>query len=198
MRSSPQPSTRAASRYSSGIVRKNWRSRKIENASPNQFGMISGPSAADEAQLRPHDVERHDRHLAAAASARSARSRRRDVAAAPADAATAHTRPGMLETSTPSVARHGVDHRVQGPAPDRRLVEDVDEVLPAERMRPELSRTAPGSLVISDGQRDEHERRQEGDGRGDEQAVVRRPRAGSAAGASAAGRLSPRAGAAPR
>ena len=25
-----------------GIVRKNWRSRKIENASPNQFGMISG------------------------------------------------------------------------------------------------------------------------------------------------------------
>jgi hypothetical protein len=32
MRSSPQPSTRAASRYSSGIVRKNCRSRKIENA----------------------------------------------------------------------------------------------------------------------------------------------------------------------
>ena len=44
MRSSPQPSTRAASRYSSGIVRKNCRSRKIENASPNQFGMISGQS----------------------------------------------------------------------------------------------------------------------------------------------------------
>ena len=44
MRSSPQPSTRAASRYSSGIVKKNWRSRKIENASPNQFGRMTGQS----------------------------------------------------------------------------------------------------------------------------------------------------------
>ena len=44
IRSSPQPSTRAASRYSSGIVRKNWRSRKIANASPKKFGMISGQS----------------------------------------------------------------------------------------------------------------------------------------------------------
>ena len=26
------------------MVRKNWRSRKIENASPNQFGMITGQS----------------------------------------------------------------------------------------------------------------------------------------------------------
>ena len=30
--------------YSSGMVRKNWRRRKIENASPNQFGMITGQS----------------------------------------------------------------------------------------------------------------------------------------------------------
>ena len=26
------------------MVRKNWRSRKIEKASPSQFGMISGQS----------------------------------------------------------------------------------------------------------------------------------------------------------
>jgi hypothetical protein len=44
IRNSPQPSTRAASRYSSGIVRKNWRSRKMENASPSQLGMITGQS----------------------------------------------------------------------------------------------------------------------------------------------------------
>src|SRR5262249_47122494 len=44
IRNSPQPSTRAASKYSSGMVRKNWRRRKIENASPSQLGMISGHS----------------------------------------------------------------------------------------------------------------------------------------------------------
>ena len=44
MRSSPHPSTRAASRYSCGIVMKNWRSRKIENASPKKAGTISGSS----------------------------------------------------------------------------------------------------------------------------------------------------------
>ena len=40
--SSPAPSTRAASESSFGIVRKNWRSRKIENASPKKLGTISG------------------------------------------------------------------------------------------------------------------------------------------------------------
>ena len=36
------PSIRAASESSSGMVRKNCRSRKIENASPKNRGMISG------------------------------------------------------------------------------------------------------------------------------------------------------------
>ena len=40
--SSLAPSTRAASASSSGIVRKNCRSRKIENASPKKAGTISG------------------------------------------------------------------------------------------------------------------------------------------------------------
>ena len=44
---SPQPSTFAASMYSDGIVSRNWRSRKIENASPNAIGMISGHSVPD-------------------------------------------------------------------------------------------------------------------------------------------------------
>ncbi len=39
-----QPSTRAASAYSLGIVTRNCRSRKMENASPNSIGMISGHS----------------------------------------------------------------------------------------------------------------------------------------------------------
>jgi len=30
--------------YSSGIVRKNWRRRKIEKASPSRFGRMSGQS----------------------------------------------------------------------------------------------------------------------------------------------------------
>ena len=38
----PPPSTRTASVSSLGIVRKNWRSRKIENASPKKLGMMSG------------------------------------------------------------------------------------------------------------------------------------------------------------
>src|SRR4029450_7330146 len=42
IRNSPQPSTRAASAYSSGIVMKNCRRRKIEKASPRKFGMMSG------------------------------------------------------------------------------------------------------------------------------------------------------------
>ena len=42
--SSLAPSTRAASTSSCGIVRKNCRNRKIENASPKNAGMISGLS----------------------------------------------------------------------------------------------------------------------------------------------------------
>ena len=38
----PPPSTRTASHSSFGIVMKNWRSRKIEKASPKKLGMISG------------------------------------------------------------------------------------------------------------------------------------------------------------
>ncbi len=40
----PPPSTRTASVSSLGIVMKNWRSRKIEKASPKKLGMISGLS----------------------------------------------------------------------------------------------------------------------------------------------------------
>ena len=39
---SPAPSTRMASVSSLGMVMKNWRNRKIENASPKKLGMISG------------------------------------------------------------------------------------------------------------------------------------------------------------
>ena len=39
-----QPSMRAASAYSFGMVRKNCRNRKIENASPSRFGRMSGQS----------------------------------------------------------------------------------------------------------------------------------------------------------
>ena len=88
----------------------------------------------------------------------------------------------MLETSTPSVARHGIDHRVQGPAPDRRLVEDVDEVLPAERARPEMRRERL-AVRHQRGQRDEHERREERDRRHDQQASGSRRPAGTGAAA---------------
>ena len=42
--SSLAPSTLAASDSSWGMVRKNWRSRKMVNASPKNNGMISGLS----------------------------------------------------------------------------------------------------------------------------------------------------------
>ncbi len=44
VRRSPQPSIRAASMYSLGMVSRNWRSRKMENASPKAIGMMSGQS----------------------------------------------------------------------------------------------------------------------------------------------------------
>src|SRR5690242_19361606 len=46
-RKSPQPSTLAASTYSLGMVSRNCRSRKIENASVNAIGMISGHRVPD-------------------------------------------------------------------------------------------------------------------------------------------------------
>ncbi len=44
VRHSPQPSTFAESMYSCGMVRKNWRSRKMLKASPRRFGRMSGHS----------------------------------------------------------------------------------------------------------------------------------------------------------
>ena len=44
VRHSPQPSTFAESMYSCGIVRKNWRSKKMLKASPSRLGRISGQS----------------------------------------------------------------------------------------------------------------------------------------------------------
>ena len=41
---SPQPSIRAASTTESGMVSRNWRSRKMLNASPASIGRISGHS----------------------------------------------------------------------------------------------------------------------------------------------------------
>jgi hypothetical protein len=60
---SPAPSTRAASDSSWGIVMKNWRSRKIENASPKNTGTISGLSEPDPPPAHEDHVQRHDRHL---------------------------------------------------------------------------------------------------------------------------------------
>ena len=142
MRNSPQPSTRAASRYSSGIVRKNWRRRKIANASPSQFGRISGQRRADQVELRPHHVERHDRHLR--------RQHQRDeddeeggVAPAPAQP---RERVGDRDAREEQAERREarVDERVERPAPDRRAGEDVDVVAPPERVAARASPRAPG------------------------------------------------------
>ena len=46
----------------------------------------------------------------------------------------------MLETHDAERREAGVDHRVERPAQQRRLVEDVGEVAPLERLRPELRR----------------------------------------------------------
>ena len=160
MRNSPQPSTRAASRYSSGIVRKNCRRRKIANASPSQFGMISGQRRADEVELRPHHVERHDRHLR--------RQHQRDehdeedaVAPAPAQPRE-RVRDRDARDEQPERGEARVDERVERPAPDRRAREDLDVVAPPERARPELRR----QRLVGRHQRrqpDEDDRREEGD-----------------------------------
>ena len=61
---SPQPSTLAASTYSDGIVSRNCRSRKIENASPNASGMISGHSVPERwSCCAQNEVHRHDHDL---------------------------------------------------------------------------------------------------------------------------------------
>ena len=96
------------------------------------------PERADEAELRPHHVERHDRHLR--------RQHQRDehdhedgVAAAPAQA---RERVGDRDARDDDAERRQarVDHRVQRPLQQRRLVEDLGEVAPLEGLRPELRR----------------------------------------------------------
>ena len=169
MRSSPQPSTRAASEYSSGMVRKNWRSRKIENASPNQLGMIERGQRADEVQLGPHDVERHRRHLRGQHHRRQHEQEDR-VAPAPAQ-------PGERVGDGDARDQHAdrrqprVDHRVQRVAPERGLVEDLGDVAPVKRLRPELGGER---LVVRHQGRQEHEGegREEHDRQRDEDAVV--------------------------
>ncbi len=176
MRSSPQPSTRAASRYSSGIVRKNWRSRKIENASPNQFGMISGQSLpmkwmpSEVAQLRPHHVDGHDRDLRRQHQ-RDDHDDEHDLPPSPAQPRE-RVRDGDAREQEAERREPRVDQRVQRPAPERRLREDVGEVAPAERVRPEVR----GQRLLVRHQRredDEGERREEEDGEDDQHAVVR-------------------------
>ena len=102
---SPAPSTRAASDSSSGIVRKNWRSRKIENASPKKLGTISGLSVPDPAQAHEDDVERHDRHLERQHQ-RGEHHDERDLAAAPPHPRRARRPPGRTTPRCrPSSAR---------------------------------------------------------------------------------------------
>ena len=159
MRTSPQPSTRAASRYSSGIVRKNWRSRKIEKASPNQFGMISGASVADEVELGPQDVQRHDRDLG--------RQHHRDedeqedgIAALPAQAREGighrDARDEQAERRQP-----GVDRGVEGPADQSGDARQTSGKLLHWNGSGHRSRDSAWSRVISAVSDDEHERRQE-------------------------------------
>ena len=186
MRSSPQPSTRAASRYSSRdrqeeLAQEEDRERVAEPVRDDQR-----PERADEVELRPHHVERHDRDLR--------RQHQRDehdeedgVAPAPAQ-----PREGVRDRDAreeQAERRQGrVDERVERPAPERRLVEDVGEVAPLERLGPELRRER---LLVRHQrrQRDEHDRREE-QGRAPRSAGCgRRPRPGSGGGARPRGGL---------
>src|SRR5581483_8003453 len=102
IRSSPLPSILAASKYSSGIVRKNCRSRKIENASPSQFGRITGQSVPTRPSFAhitySGTTETCGGSISAISTTRNAASRPRQRMRASAYAT------GTLETSRPSVA----------------------------------------------------------------------------------------------
>ena len=151
-RSSPQPSTLAASMYSFGIVSRNCRSRKIENASPNAIGMISGHSVPDRwSCLRPEQVHRDDRRPAAAAS--SSRS--------PASATgcgrgsgtwPARRPPGCDDTHGQHGAEHRVDQRVAPPGRGSRGCPRPSRSCDHSQVCGHRSRVSACSSLISDGQ----------------------------------------------
>ena len=148
--------------YSSGWgvqpVRENHRPERPDEVDPERV------------ELRPHDVERDDGHL------RRQHQRDQDdhehrLSAPPAQAGKCigdrHAR-----HDEPERREHRVLERVQHPSPQRRLRPDVDEVAPAERLRPQVGRER---LVVRHqcGERDEDERREERNRETDQNRVVR-------------------------
>ena len=117
-------------------------------------------------ELRPHHVERHDRHLRRQHQ-RDQHDHERRRRAPPAQA---RERVGDRDARDEQAERREarVHRACSTSSAERRLREDVDEVAPAERVRPELRRQR---LVVRHqrGQRDEDERREERDRGGDQQ-----------------------------
>ena len=127
------------------------------------------PQGADEVQLRPHHVERHDRDLW--------RQHQRHEHDEEGSLATAPAQPGEgigdgdARDEQAERREAGVDERVERPAPDRRAAEHLAVVAPLERVGPELRR----QRLLARHQRreeDEDDREQEDDRGGDEQAVI--------------------------
>ena len=127
------------------------------------------PQGADEVQLRPHHVERHDRDLWRQHQ-RHEHDEERGLAPAPAQPGEG-IGDGDARDEQPERREAGVDERVERPAPDRRAAEHLAVVAPLERIGPELRR----QRLLARHQRrqeDEDDREQEDDRGGDEQAVI--------------------------
>ena len=105
------------------------------------------PQAAHETELRPHHVQRDDRHLRRQHQGDQHDHEQR-LAASPAQA-----RERVCDRDArdeePDRREGRVDERVERPAPERRAGEHVDVVLPAERLGQSLAESA-WSVVISD------------------------------------------------
>ena len=99
-----------------------------------------GPERSDEVELRPHDVNRHDRDLRWQHH-RDQDDEERRRSPAPAQAGKGvRDRDAREQQSDRREA--SVDGRVERVAPEWGLVEDLGEVAPLERMRPEVGESA--------------------------------------------------------
>ena len=151
------------------MVRKNWRSRKTENASPKKLGRIERPERADQVELGEQHVERHRRHLLRQHH-RGQDDDEGDLAQPPAQPGE-RVRHGHAGDDDADRREPGVEQGVAGGPEQPRLREHVREVREPERVRPDAR---AGRLIgrHERGEDHEHERNEEHQGEGDEDAPL--------------------------
>ena len=138
MRSRLAPSIRAASSNSIGIVRKNWRSKKMKKASPKKEGTINGSRVLTQLQFREHHVNGDHRHHVRQHQ-RGQQQRKNEVAALEAQPRKGVTRQDTADDRTDRGKDRDED-RVLGITQHGDGGEHLDIVLPAKWIGDELGR----------------------------------------------------------